>query len=85
MALLESDAYDGAKGGIGHSSSSNGSSPNLALQLSIPKAIFVLDLNVLPALDLETSSVFSQWVVQKAQDSVYDIIFIRLLKNILLI
>ena len=38
MALLESDAYDGAKGGIGHSSSSNGSSPNLSVAIKYSKS-----------------------------------------------
>ena len=38
MALLESDAYDGAKGGIGHSSPVNGTSPNLRVAIKSSKS-----------------------------------------------
>ena len=38
MALLENDTYDGAKGGIGHSSPVNGTSPNLRVAIKSSKS-----------------------------------------------
>jgi hypothetical protein len=38
MALLESDAYDGAKGSIGHTSPINGSNPNLSVAVKSIKS-----------------------------------------------
>jgi len=40
MALLENDAYDGAKGSIGHTSPTNGSSPNLSVAVKSTKSNF---------------------------------------------
>lgn len=38
MALLGNDAYDGAKGNIGHTSPVNGSSPNLRVAIKSTKS-----------------------------------------------
>lgn len=38
MTLLESDAYDGAKGSVGHTSPTNGSNPNLRVAVKSVKS-----------------------------------------------
>jgi len=38
MELMENDTYDGAKGGIGHSSPVNGTSPNLRVAIKSSKS-----------------------------------------------